>query len=277
MKPYIQIILSITLCIVGLATALPAFAQEGTLPQDLIKQVGFDQKLGDTVPLDVEFVNADGQKIRLGDQLRDKPVILSLGYYECPMLCSLVRNGLLASLQNLEGFDVGNQFDVIFLSIDPDETPEMAAETKEISMAEYMRTADEAGWQFWVGEESQIRQLTDAVGFRYVYDPAIDEYVHPSGIVILSPDGEVARYFYGLDYPPRDLRLGLIEAASNKISSPVDQFLLICYHYDPLVGQYTLSIMALIRFAGVMTVLAILGFVAFMLFNERRQVALPSS
>lgn len=245
------------------------FAQE-PLPQDLIRQVGFDQRLDAQVPLEATFMNSEGQFVRLGDLLGDKPVLLSLGYYECPMLCTLIRSGLLSSLQELDAFTVGEEFEVIFISVDPDESVEIAAETKDITVAEYMRSPGGQGWHFLVGSENQTQHLAEAIGFRYVYDPRSDEYVHPSGVVVLTPEGRVAKYFFGIDFPARDLRLGLIEAAENRIGSIVDQLLLTCYHYDPISGQYTLSIMNIIRIAGVFTVLTILSFVFLMLYRERR-------
>ncbi len=244
------------------------------LPQDLIREVAFSQKLEQYIPLDLPFIDSTTNLVTLGDFFNDKPIILSLGYYECPMLCSLTRAGLLKALQELEAFDVGDEFEVVVVSIDPDETPDVAARTKEITVAEYMRSGSETGWHFLVGQEKSIKALADSVGFQYAYDPRIDEYVHPNGVIILTPEGQIARYFYGIDFPSQGLRLGLVEAADNKIGSSLDELLLICYHYDPVSGAYTLSILAILRALGTLTVLSIGGFVVIMLRRERHQMRL---
>ncbi len=236
------------------------------LPQDLIKGVRFEQKLDQQLPLDVTFWDETGQTVRLGDYFGQKPVILVFAYYECPMLCTLVLNGLLTSLNKLS-FDVGSEFEIITVSIDPGETPELAAAKKEVYLKMYGRPNTEAGWHFLTGQETAIHQLTQAVGFYYEYDPKKDEYVHPTGIMVVTPQGKIARYFYGIDFPARDLRLGLVEAAQDKIGSPVDQLLLMCYHYDPVVGQYTVAIMNIIRLAGLTTV-ALLGGVVIVLLRR---------
>lgn len=243
------------------------------LPQDLIREVAFSQKLEQYIPLDLPFIDSTTNLVTLGDFFHDKPIILSLGYYECPMLCSLTRVGLLKALQELEAFDVGDEFEVVVVSIDPDETPDVAARTKEITVAEYLRPGSESGWHFLVGQEKVIKALADSVGFQYAYDPRIDEYVHPNGVIILTPEGQIGRYFYGIDFPSQGLRLGLVEAADNKIGSPLDELLLICYHYDPISGTYTLSILAILRVLGTLTVLSIGGFVVTMLRRERHQMS----
>jgi protein SCO1/2 len=244
-----------------------AHAQD-PLPQDLIKGVRFEQKLDQQLPLELRFRDETGQVVQLADYFDKKPVILVFAYYECPMLCTLVLNGLLTSLNELP-FDIGNQFEIVTVSIDPEETPELATAKKEVYLKMYGRSGAEAGWHFLTGEETAIRQLTQAAGFYYQYDPERDEYAHPTGIMIVTPQGKLARYFYGIDFPVRDLRLGLIEAAHDKIGSPVDQLLLLCYHYDPVVGQYSLTIMNIIRTAGVMTVV-VLGAVIFMMLRRDR-------
>jgi protein SCO1 len=248
----------------------PAQAQ-GPLPQDLVRQVSFEQKLDQQVPLDLPFVDSTGRVVRLGDYLGQKPVILSLGYYECPMLCSLVRNNLFESLKVLD-FDVGEEFELVIVSIDPKETPEIAEMKRQSSLMEYGRSRSGEGWHFLVGQEASIQTLAEAIGFHYVYDPKLDQYAHPSGIVILTPGGKIARYFYGIDYPARDLRLGLVEAADSKIGSPVDQLLLMCYHYDPASGEYTLMIMNFIRAAGALTVVGLAGFIYFLLKKDKSYV-----
>ena len=258
--------------IVILWGAAPAFAQD-PLPQDLIKQSGFDQNLDAQLPLELEFTNSMGQQVKLEDFFNEKPVILSLGYYECPMLCSLIRNGLFDSLQNLN-LTIGEEFELVIVSIDPNETPEIAEAKRRASMMEYGRSTSPEGWNFLVGSEENIKQLADTIGFKYAYDPNIDEYVHPSGALIITPSGRIARYFYGIEFPATDLRLGLVEAADNKIGSPIDQLLLTCYHYDPVSGAYTLAIMNIIRVIGVTTVLIIGGLLVMML---RRDLGKPAS
>jgi protein SCO1/2 len=248
---------------------------EDPLPQDLIRKAGFDQKLNAQLPLELQFTDSTGQVVRLGDYFGDKPVILSLGYYECPMLCSLVRNGLFESLKALS-FTIGQDFEVIIVSIDPSETPEIAEIKRRASIIEYGRSTSGEGWNFLVGTEENIKQLADTIGFRYAYDTRIDQYVHPSGVVVITPAGRVARYFYGIEYPSQDLRLGLVEAANNEIGSPVDQFLLTCYHYDPVSGEYTLAIMNIIRIVGVTTVLIIGAALFFMLRRDWTKPASPN-
>jgi protein SCO1/2 len=260
--------------IVLLALGGPVIHADDPLPQDLIKQVGFDQRLDAQLPLELPFTDSTGKAVTLGDYFRDKPVILVLGYYECPMLCSLVRNGLFESLKQLD-FTVGQDFEVVIVSIDPGETPEIAEVKRKASMMQYGRSTSATGWNFLVGDEANIQQLAAAIGFKYTYDPKIDEYVHPSGIIVVTPQGKIARYFYGIDYPAQTLRFGLVEAAANKIGSPVDQFLLICYHYDPASGEYTLTIMNIVRMIGGLTVAVIGGAVLFMLWRDWRKPASP--
>jgi protein SCO1/2 len=235
----------------------PVAVAQDPLPQDLIRQVGFDQKLDAQLPLDIDFTDSTGKNVKLGDYFKgDKPVVLSLGYYECPMLCSLVRNGLFESLKELD-FTIGQDFEVVIVSIDPDETPDDAEIKRQSSIIQYGRSTSPQGWNFLVGDEDSIKTLADAVGFRYAYDARIDEYVHPSGVIVLTPGGRIARYFFGIEYPAQTMRLGLVEAADNKIGSPIDQLLLTCYHYDPVSGEYTVAIMNIIRIVGVATILII--------------------
>jgi protein SCO1/2 len=269
-------ILIVTLLFAFLAAPNLASAQEEPLPQNLIKQVGFDQRLGEQLPLETTFTDSTGRPVRLADYFGEKPVILSLGYYECPMLCSLVRNGLYESLKQLD-FTVGEEFEVVIVSVDPSETPEDAEVKRQVSIMNYERPTSADGWHFLVGQDDSIAQLAEAIGFRYTYDEEIDQYVHPSGIVILTPEGQISRYFYGIDYPARDMRLGLVEAADNQIGSPVDQLLLTCYHYDPVAGEYTLVIMDLIRIVGLLTVAVIGVALFFMLRRDREKSLSPGS
>lgn len=254
--------------VVGLGWLLwpvPVAAHEGT-PQGsgrqadaILAQVAYDQRLDEQVPLDVTFRDETGQSVRLGDYFGDKPVVLTLSYYECPNLCPLVFDGLERSLEKLR-FDLGDQYQVVTVSIDPDETPAMATEKKATYMGRYGRPGAAGGWHFLTGEHESIDRLAQAVGFRYAYDPELDEYAHAAGVVVLTPGGKIARYFYGVDFPANDLRLGLVEASANRIGSPVDQLLLRCYRYDPVKGKYDLVVRKVFQLAGAVTVLLLGGF-----------------
>jgi protein SCO1/2 len=265
--------------------AMPATAQPGAGPLSIpppgpaalerlpiLKDVRIDQRLDAQIPLDLPFVDENGRDVRIGDYFGKRPVVLALVYYECPMLCTLVLNGLTGSLEGIN-FDAGREFDVVAVSFDPGETPALAAEKKKLYLGRYGRSGAAEGWHFLTGRKDAIDRLTDAVGFHYVYDPAIDQFAHPAAITVLTPAGRVSRYLYGIEYAPRDLRLALVEAASGKIGSLVDQALLYCYHYDPLSGKYGVAIMNVIRLAGALTVLALGGFIVLTLRRERRQVS----
>ncbi len=220
-----------------------------------ISQVRFDQNLGAQLPLDATFTDETGAQKPLSAYFGDRPVILVLSYFRCPNLCGLVYSGLVSSLQQID-FTVGNQFDVIVFSIDPTDTAADAAAKKAELLAKYNRPQSADGWHFLtVDSDAQIKKVADVVGFSYVYDEKIKQYAHPAGIVVATPDGKLTRYLYGLEFSPNDLRLSLVEGAQNKIGSPVDQILLRCFRYDPKTGQYTLAIMTIIRFAGIVTVL----------------------
>ena len=243
------------------------------LPEAL-RTVGFDQNLGEPLPLDANFLDQNGQSVTLADYFGDKPVILSLVYYECPMLCSMVLNGLVRSLRVLK-FDVGDEFEMITLSIDPGEGPELAHEKHKGYVKLYKRPGAAEGWHFLTGEEAQIQRVADAAGFRYAYDAETDEYAHAAGIVVLTPDGTIARYFYGMDYPPRDLRLGLVEAADGKVGNVIDQALLFCYRYDPLAGTYSAVVINILKIAAAATLVA-LAVLFYFLRRRVQPVALTS-
>ncbi|MFQ5961388.1 MAG: SCO family protein [Candidatus Methylomirabilales bacterium] len=236
----------------------------------VLQDIAFDQRLNEQVPLGLVFRDESGNPVQLRNYFEEKPVILALVYYECPQLCSLVLNGLLRTLRTLS-FDAGDQFTVITVSFDPTETPTLAATKKEAYLQRYGRPGAGGGWHFLTGEESSIAQLTKAVGFRYTYDAEKDQYAHATGIMVLTPQGRVSRYFYGLEYSPRDLRLGLVEASANRIGSPVDQVLLYCYRYDPTTGKYGLIIMNFLRLAGAATVLVLGSFIVAMARWDRRK------
>jgi len=245
----------------------PGIAAGEQIP--MLREVGIDQKLDGRIPLDLEFSDEEGRTVRLGDYFGSRPVVLALVYYECPMLCTQILNGLTGSLEALR-FNPGEQFEVVVLSFDPGETPSLAAETRKTQLRRYGRPGYEGGWHFLTGREASIKQLADAVGFRYAYDEAIDQYAHPAAITVLTGDGRVSKYLYGIEFAPRDLRLALVEAADGRIGTAVDQALLFCYHYDPETGKYGLVVMNLVRTGAVLTLLALGGFIVLTLRRERR-------
>ncbi|MGH9648866.1 MAG: SCO family protein [Terriglobales bacterium] len=237
----------------------------------LLREVGIDQKLNTQVPLDLSFRDDEGRSVRLGDYFGKKPVVMALVYYDCPMLCTQVLNGLASALQVLK-FDAGREFNLVLVSIDPKETPQLAAAKKKSYLERYQRSGAAAGWHFLTGEQTAIEQLAQAVGFRYVYDPKTGQYAHAAAIMVLTPEGKIAQYYYGIEYPPRDLRLGLVEASKDHIGSVADRVLLYCYHYDPAKGRYGAVAMNVLRLAGVATVL-VLG--TFIFLSLRRDFAQP--
>lgn len=257
-------------CTLVLLGVVPVWAHELSADSRpaALRDVGFDQRLNEQVPLDVVFRDEEGRSVRLEQYFGAKPVILALAYYRCQRLCPLVLDGLLSSIRALS-FDVGNQFNVVTVSFDPRDTPDLATAKKATYIQRYGRRGAADGWHFLTGEETSIERLARAVGFRYAYDAEKDQYAHATGIIVLTPEGRIARYFYGIEYSPRDLRLGLVEASANKIGSPVDQLLLFCYQYDPATGKYEVIIMNVLRLAGVGTVLALGGFILVMLRRDR--------
>ncbi|HEY9435610.1 MAG TPA: cytochrome c oxidase subunit II [Blastocatellia bacterium] len=249
MRP--SIINTIT-CLALLAAAAAAQPARPIKPSD----IGFDQRLDEQVPLDLAFRDEGGKTVRLGDYFNRKPVILALVYYQCPMLCNQELNGLAGGLKALP-FDAGKEFEVVVVSINPRETSDLAAAKKDGYMRDYGRADAASGWHFLTGDPKPIDALTRAVGFRYAYDSMLNQYAHASGVVVLTPKGRVARYFYGVEYAPRDLRFGLIEAAEDRIGTPVDQVLLLCYQYDPKTGKYSAAVMKSLRLGGVVTVIGV--------------------
>jgi protein SCO1/2 len=236
-----------------------ALAALGADTRDLppvLREVGFDQRLGEQVPLDAVFRDESGGPVRLGDCLEGRPTVLVLAWYRCPMLCTQVLNGLSKSMRAC-GLDLGRDFQVVTVSFDPGETPELAAAKKASYVEDYGRPGAAEGWRFLTGEEREIARLTAAVGFRQRWDPATKTYAHAAGVVVLTPAGKVSRYFFGLDYRPRDLRLALVEASDGKVGSPVDRVLLFCFHYDERTGRYTPAVMAFVRLGGALTVLCL--------------------
>jgi protein SCO1/2 len=246
----------------------PGKAATEQLP--ILKEVGVDQKLNAQVPRDLEFTDSTGATVTLGDYFTGRPVVLALAYYECPMLCTQVLNGMVGSLEALT-FSIGREFDVVVVSFDPGETPALAAEKKRTYLRRYGRAGAEPGMHFLTGREASIRALADAVGFRYTYDAAIDQYAHPAALTLLTGDGRVSRYLFGIEFAPRDLKFALVEATDGKIGSVVDQLLLFCYHYDPESGKYGFVVMNLVRAGGILTLVLLGGGIFLSLRRERRQ------
>jgi protein SCO1/2 len=247
-----------------LLTVTHAPAQQG-LPKAL-EGVGIDQRLDQQIPLDLKFRNESGAEVQLSQYFGDKPIVLSLVYYQCPMLCTEVLNGLLKTMKVME-FSMNKEFEVVTVSFDPKETPQLAAQKKEQYVDAYRRAGAENGWHFLTGNEESIRKLADAAGFRYKYDPLQNQFAHGAAIMILTPQGRISRYLYGVEYSARDLRLALVEASKNKIGTLVDQALLFCFHYDPSTGKYSAYVLNLVRLGGIITVLA---FGAFFFAMRRR-------
>jgi protein SCO1 len=243
-----------------------------------LREVRIEQKLDQQLPLDLDFRDESGQPVKLGQYFGRKPVVLALVYYDCPMLCTQVLNGMVTSFRVLP-FQIGNEFDVVTVSFDPRETNVLATKKKKIYvdyLPERMRSGASSGWHFLTGDAANIEKLTEAVGFHYRYDEATKQFAHASAIMMATPQGKLSRYFYGIDYPARDLRLGLIESSQNKIGSPVDQLLLYCYHYDPATGKYGATVMRVMRIAGVITMLGILAML-FLLKARNPRVMSPKT
>lgn len=241
-----------------------------TMPGPL-KEVRYDQRLGEQVPLELPFRDEAGRAVKLGDYFGKRPAILVLAYYHCPMLCDMVLQGVETGLKPLS-LDPGKDFDVVVASIDPAETPAMAARKKREILKRYARPGTEGGWHFLTGTPPSISRLANAVGFHYVYDQDRNEFAHAAGMVILTPGGQVSRYFYGVEYPARFLRLGLVESAGGKIGSVVDQILLYCFHYDPTIGRYSAATLNIVRLAGILTVA---GLALLIVLLRRRETAQP--
>jgi len=234
----------------------------------ILRDVGFDQRLGDHVPLDAVFRDESGRAVKLGQFFGSRPVVLSLAYYDCPMLCTVTLNGL-ASALDVVSFDPGREFEIVTVSFEPRETPELAAAKKAVYLRRYKRPGAATAWHFLTGDAASIKRLTDAVGFKYAWDETSKQYAHASGVMVLTPDGRLARYLYGVEYAPKDLRLAIYEAAQGRILSPVDHFLLYCYHYDPALGRYGKTVMGMLRVGGALT---IVGLGALVLTLRRREM-----
>lgn len=242
-----------------------------TIPAAL-RDIGFDQHLDSTVPLDARFVDEEGRIVRLGDYFGRRPVVMVFAYYACPMLCTTVLNGLTTAL-NVLALTPGLDFEIVTVSFDPRDTPSAAAAKKRIYVERFTRAGVAAandGWHFLSGSRTEIDRLTSAAGFRYAWDEPTRQFAHPTGVMVLTPDGRLARYLFGVEYGPRDLRFAIVEASNGRIGSPVDTLLLYCYHYDPMTGRYGLVIMRTLRIAGATTVVALGVFIVAMLRLGRR-------
>ena len=235
----------------------------------ILKDAGLDQKLDAQVPLDIALVDDLGRDVKLRDYFSSRPVVLVLAYYECPMLCTQVLNGAVGSLQTLS-FDAGKDFEFVVVSFNPGETPAQARGKKASYLPRYGRPGADAGFHFLTGRAESIKQLTSSIGFRYAYDPKIQQFAHPALVTVLTPAGKVSRYLLGIDFPARDLRLALVEAADGKIGTAADAFLLYCYHYDPMSGKYGLAILNVVRLGGILTLTALGAFVLRALRRERQ-------
>jgi len=278
-----RLIATLTLALVP---AMSAFAQSPAglaEPGDptsarpgILSKIAIDQKIGHELPLDLPFVDDSGRAVKLGDFFGKRPVVLALVYYECPMLCTQVLNGLVSTLSVLT-LNVGTEFDVVAVSFNPKEGPGLASQKKANYVERYGRPQTAAGWHFLTGPQDSITRLTDALGFRYAFDKEIGQYAHGAAIEVITPKGTIAKYFYGIEFSPRDVRLGLIEAADEHIGSMIDDVLLFCYHYDPASGKYGPAVLRLVRVAGVATIVAFAAFLTVSLRRERAQASANSA
>jgi protein SCO1/2 len=267
--PLFQVIARSALAL-GLCSVAPAHLSwaERPLPA-VLQQVGIDQRIGTALPQNLSFLNEHGEIVTLGHYFGERPVVLTLVYYECPMLCTLVLNGLLRSLRALD-FTPGKEFQVVTLSINPADTPAMALKKKQTYMEQLQRPEAEAGWAFLTGTEANIRAVADAVGFRYAYDETSKQFAHAGAIMVATPEGTLAQYFFGIEFSARDLRFALIQASHRRLGNLIDQALLYCFHYDASTGKYSLAISAIIRVLGLLTLVGLVGFIGTHLWREHK-------
>ena len=256
--------------------ALAQYAQPPVGPRptgnstEVLKQIGIDQRLDNQIPLDLKFRDESGREVRLAEYFaKGRPVALTLVYYECPMLCNQVLNGAVGAFQGLS-FTAGEEFEAVTVSFDPREGPELAAREKETYLRRYKREGAERGWHFLTGDKASIDALSEAVGFRYVWDEQSQQFAHASALMVATPQGRLSHYLYGIDYAPKDLRLALVEASEGRIGSPVDALLLFCYHYDPAAGRFA-PVMGVLRAAGVLTVAGLVGLLLYLRRLSKRR------
>lgn len=262
------------LLLLGASTAGAQAVPDGTGPAAqnmpaVLRNVGFEPQLNAHLPLDLAFRDETGRSVQLREYFTEKPVLLALVYYGCPMLCNQTEQGVVGALRMLS-FNPGRDYEVVFVSFDPRESPDMAAQKKESAMTHFRRPETANGWHFLTGSKESIDALTKGANFRYSFDEKSNLFAHASGIMLLTPDGRISRYFYGVEYPARDLRLGLVDASAGKIGTPIDRALLFCYQYDPTSARYSASILKIIRLGGVLTILCL---VAGILIFRRRDLA----
>jgi protein SCO1/2 len=276
MKHNLKRSLIILAAVVGVCVgAIRAQTAQQNIAARVLPEVGIDQRLGESIPLDLTFHDETGAAVKLGNYFHGKPVVLSLVYFDCPMLCTMVLNGMVESFLAMK-YHVNQDFVVVTVSFDPRETPELAAQKKQTYLTRYGRQDAAPGWHFLTGDENSIRKLTDAVGFHYVYDPQIKQFAHASGIMVLTPEGKLSRYFYGVEYPPKDMQFALIDASHHEVGSAVDKLLLLCYHYDPTTGKYGFIISNVLRASAALTVLLLGGGIVLMLRKERKVSAIEN-
>jgi len=261
-----------------LLVATPVVAENSSTPPQLPGKVGITQHLDARLPLDMMVRDESGRIHRLGDYFKNgRPVLLNFVYFRCPMLCGIVLEDLTSALTELK-FDIGKEYDVVTVSIDPRDQPKDAEVKKETVVKRYGRPSAWEGWHFLTSHESAIKQLADTVGFEFAYDPKTNQYAHGTTLLVITPDGRVSRYLNGFEYKPRDIRLGLVEASQGKIGTVSDTLLLLCFHYDPATGKYSRVAMGVMRAGGAATVLSLAGFIFIMLRNERRtETLLPAA
>jgi protein SCO1/2 len=240
----------------------------GTARPSILDGVGIDQKLNAQIPGDLDFRDETGREVHLSDYFGKRPMVLTLVYFQCPMLCTMVLNDVLRTI-NAMPENVGKDFDILTISFDPADTPDAASRKKSTYVAQYHRPDGAAGWHFLTGAPDSIATLTSTAGFRYVWDAKNQMFAHASGIMVLTPDGRISKYFYGIDYAPTDLRLALVEASGGKIGGTTDQFLLYCFHYDPTTGKYGLAIDRALKAGGVLTVVVLGSLMLVMIRRDR--------
>lgn len=254
--------------------SMPTEQKNEPPPPAILKRTGFDQNLGAQLPLDVQVRDEEGRVVPLGSFFKDRPVVFSLVYYNCPMLCNLVLNGIVDVLKQV-AFEPGRDYEIVTLSFDHEETHLLAAQKKANYINEFGKPGAEAGWHFLTADEDAVKAVTDVAGFKFAWDEKANEFAHGSGIMIATPDGKLSHYFYGVLYNPRDVRLALVESSAGKIGNPVDQLMLFCYHYNPIMGGYSAAIMNLIR-AGCLATIAAVGGFLLISWRRERKLAAPS-
>jgi protein SCO1 len=275
-RVYVTGLLLFAFCLLAAVAARGQYAQPpvGPVPTgnstEVLKKVGIEQKLNNQIPLDLAFRDEAGREVKLGEYFKGgRPVVLTLVYYECPMLCNQVLNGLVGALEAVS-FTPGREFEVVTVSFDPREGPGLAAKKKETYLRRYGRAGAEAGWHFLTGDKASIDRLAQSVGFRYVWDDQSKQFAHASAVMVATPEGRLSHYFYGIEYSPKDLRLALVESSKGEIGSPVDELILYCYHYDPATGKFA-PVMAVLRAAGVLTVAGLVALIIFLVRRTRQR------